>query len=74
MSNTVEIGGVMWDADSIKQPLSTLDPIVYNQYPFVREGMTIEEYLREKEYYKKNYSKVVNGTYLPMWKQVDING
>lgn len=74
MSNTVEIGGVMWDADSIKQPLSTLDPIVYNQYPFVREGMTIEEYLREKEYYGKNYSKVVNGTYLPMWKQVDING
>lgn len=67
MSNMVEIGGIMWDADSIKQPLSTLDPIVYNQYPFVREGMTIEEYLREKEYYGKNYSKVVNGTYLPMW-------
>ena len=36
---------------------------------FWRDGMTPEEYEKEREYYYKNMESVKNGTYKPLWKQ-----
>lgn len=37
--------------------------------PYWRDGMTVEEYEKEREYYYKNYDSVKEGTYIPLWKQ-----
>lgn len=39
------------------------------EYPFVRKGMGSEEYHKEFVYYLKNYPKVLDGTYKPLWQQ-----
>lgn len=39
------------------------------EYPFVYEGMTVEEYETEKEYWGSHLDDVKNGTYSPLWKQ-----
>jgi len=40
------------------------------EYPFVRKGMTVEEYEKEKSYYfSVPLSDHKNGTYKPLWKQ-----
>lgn len=37
--------------------------------PFWRDGMTVEEYEKERKYLAENWDKVQNGTYIPLWKQ-----
>ena len=40
------------------------------EYPFWREGMSADEYEREREYYQKNFEDlVITGKYIPLWKQ-----
>lgn len=39
------------------------------EYPFVYEGMTVEEYNKEKEYWGSHLKEVKDGTYVPLWKQ-----
>ena len=40
------------------------------EYPFWREGMSADEYDREREYYQKNFEELVmTGKYVPLWKQ-----
>lgn len=46
-----------------------LGPFVINQKPYVHEGMTVGEYYEEREYYRNNWDKVRNRTYVPLWKQ-----
>ena len=46
-----------------------LGPFVINQKPYVHEGMTVGEYYEEREYYRNNWDKVLDGTYVPLWKQ-----
>ena len=38
------------------------------EYPFWRAGMTVDEFEKEREYYQKNFDKVLDGTYTPLWK------
>ena len=37
--------------------------------PFWRDGMTPEEYDKENEYLDTHYDMILNGTYMPLWKQ-----
>ena len=37
--------------------------------PFWRDGMTVEEYEKEREYLKNHLEDLRNGTYEPLWKQ-----
>ena len=37
--------------------------------PFWRDGMSPEEYDKEREYYYKHLNDVKDGTYLPLWRQ-----
>ena len=40
------------------------------KYPWWYDGMTPEEYDREREYYYQNFDKLVKtGLYKPLWKQ-----
>lgn len=39
------------------------------EWPFVREGMTIEEFDEEMRYYGTHREEVHNRTYKPLWKQ-----
>lgn len=48
MNDTLEIDGVLWTKEILEQPVTVWDPIMLNQYPFVHDGMTIGEYLEEK--------------------------
>lgn len=36
---------------------------------FSDEGMTVVEYYEERAYYRDNWNKVMDGTYVPLWKQ-----
>lgn len=56
-----------------KKTIDDWDPRLL-EYPFVRNGMTVEEYHREKKYYGDNYDKVLSGEYIPLWKQEKTNG
>jgi hypothetical protein len=48
---------------------TVLDPIILDQKPFVHAGMTVGEFFEELEYYKNNWDKVLDHTYIPLWKQ-----
>ena len=49
--------------------IESLDPIML-EYPFVREGMSLEEYYEEKEYYfKQTAEDLMNERYVPLWEQ-----
>ena len=54
---------------------NTIDDGAYRllEYPFVYEGMTVEEYHKEKEYWGSHLKEVRDGTYLPLWKQNKLN-
>jgi len=40
------------------------------KYPWWRDGMTPDEYDKEREYYYKNFDELVKtGLYKPLWKQ-----
>lgn len=54
---------------------NTIDDWDYRllEYPFVYEGMTVEEYHKEKEYWGSQLKEVRDGTYLPLWKQNKLN-
>ena len=40
-----------------------------SEYPFVREGMTPEEFEEELKYFGEHYEDYKNGDYKPLWKQ-----
>lgn len=44
-------------------------PTGLKEYPFVYDGMSIEEYCKERNYYADNWTDVRKGTYVPLWKQ-----
>lgn len=46
-----------------------LHPFVYNQKPFVHDGMTLKEYFIELEYFGQHHKEFLKGTYVPLWKQ-----
>lgn len=52
-------------------PSETIDdwPMILKEYPFIRKGMTPEEYDKEKDYFFKNYASYRDGSYTPLWKQ-----
>lgn len=54
---------------------NTIDDWDYRllEYPFVYEGMTVEEYHKEKEYWGSHLKEARDGTYLPLWKQNKLN-
>ena len=37
--------------------------------PFWYDGMSPEEYITELEYYDRCFQQVMDGTYVPLWKQ-----
>ena len=39
------------------------------EWEFYREGMTVEEYEREREYLGEHFEEWKNHTYIPLWKQ-----
>lgn len=39
------------------------------EVPFWRDGMSVEEYEKEREYYYKHIDDVKAGTYKPLWKK-----
>ncbi|MEF9917159.1 MAG: hypothetical protein RR275_03470 [Lachnospiraceae bacterium] len=42
------------------------------EVPFWREGMGVDEYDKEREYYSKNFVTLVqSGKYKPLWKIED---
>lgn len=42
------------------------------EYPFWRNGMTPEEYDKEWKYYCRHIKDWQNGTYIPLWKQQEM--
>jgi hypothetical protein len=48
--------------------IDNLNPILL-EYPFVRKGMTVSEYEKEKMYWGTHLEEVKAGTYIPLWKQ-----
>lgn len=54
----------MMDEDSKDWATASLKEV-----PFWREDMSPEEYDIEREYLARNWSKVREGTYIPLWKQ-----
>jgi len=44
-------------------------PPTLREMPFWRDGMTPEEFDREREYYYDHYDDLKNGTYKPLWRQ-----
>lgn len=57
-----------WNAKAVEK----LDPLLFDQYPFVREDMTVGEYFTEKKYYIENHDKFLKGEYTPLWKQAEM--
>ena len=39
------------------------------EVPFWKEGMSVEEYEKEREYYYNHLADVKAGTYTPLWKK-----
>ena len=39
------------------------------EVPFWKDGMSIEEYEKEREYYYTHLNDVKRGSYEPLWKQ-----
>lgn len=39
------------------------------EVPFWRDGMSTEEYDKEREFYYRHMDDVRNGIYQPLWKQ-----
>ena len=44
-------------------------PTGLKEYPFVYDGMSIEKYCEERNYYATHWSDVLSGKYIPIWKQ-----
>ena len=43
------------------------------EYPFIHEGITHEEYEKERDYFIHHYEDYKKGTYVPLWKQEKQN-
>ncbi len=41
----------------------------YDEEPFYRVGMSVEEFRKEKNYLNENIEAFVKGDYVPLWKQ-----
>lgn len=39
------------------------------EYPFYHDGMTIDEWYEERDYYANHMDDVKKGKYKPLWKQ-----
>lgn len=37
--------------------------------PYWRDGMSVEEYERERDYFNQNWDAFVRGEYRPLWMQ-----
>jgi len=70
MNNTIHVGDITITKEfGEKLAVDELDHLLLNGYPFVKRDMTVLEYILEKKYYGENYSNVLDGTYVPLWKQ-----
>ncbi|MDD6197439.1 MAG: hypothetical protein PUB12_11295 [[Clostridium] aminophilum] len=54
----------------IEQGIKTVEDLDFGsrEYPFVYEGMSIEEYWIERVYHAHHLQEVKNCTYRPLWK------
>ena len=43
------------------------------EVPFWREDMSPEEYERERTYMIQNWDSVLQGRYIPLWKQAETD-
>lgn len=43
------------------------------EVPFWREDMSPEEYERERTYMIQNWNAVLQGRYIPLWKQAEAD-
>ena len=50
------------------ETIDNFDPRLL-EYPFVKKGMTIAEYRKEKKYFFEHLKDYHNGTYKPLWQQ-----
>lgn len=41
--------------------------------PYWREGMSVEEYEKERNYFHQHIAEWTNGKYIPLWKQNKID-
>lgn len=48
---------------------TSLNPAVVEEQPFYRKGMTSAEIQREIDYFNRNLPSVLDGSYMPLWKQ-----
>ena len=55
--------------DNIGNTIDNWPSILTDGLPFVREGMSVEEFEKEKEYFGEHYAEYLNGAYEPLWKQ-----
>ena len=74
MSNGIVVDGVQYTEEQCNTLIyDFFSPIVLEQKPFLRDDMTVGEYLKELKYYGENFDKVLNRTYEPLWKQKEGN-
>ena len=43
--------------------------LTIKEVPFWRDGMTPEEYDKERTYFYENFDSYKKGSYIPLWKQ-----
>lgn len=43
--------------------------LTIKEVPFWRDGMTPEEYDKERTYFYENFDSYKKGTYIPLWQQ-----
>lgn len=60
------------DSLGLDDVIDNWNPIML-EYPFVRKGMTLREYLEEKEYYNQHRQDVKDGIYKPLWQQIQAS-
>lgn len=63
----MQLNKKMYDANLY----DTFSAIVYNQKPFLREGMTVGEFLEERKYLGEHYQEFLDGSYEPLWRKCE---
>ena len=57
------------EKDRVSQKKNIYEDPFYYDAPFYREGMSVEDYRRERIYLNENVDIFIDGTYVPLWKQ-----
>lgn len=57
------------EKDRVSQKENIYEDPFYYDAPFYREGMSVEDYRRERIYLNENVDIFIDGTYVPLWKQ-----